>query len=105
MEFRAGERLKVVRDLMGVTRQDFADMLGIDFIRLRNVEQLRARMSEDEFAVIGEQFPELMPWLVYEGPVDLQALKDSQHHLCRLVAARIDAGQFPPGFHIAERWR
>ncbi|WP_377516962.1 hypothetical protein [Microbulbifer taiwanensis] len=95
--------MKAVRELMGLTRNEFGELVGIDWVRLRNVEQLNAKMGEDEFAKIGQMFPELMPWLTYEGDIVMEDLKSSQEKLCRLIAAKIEAGQIPPGFYLEEK--
>lgn len=103
MKLRAGQRLKAIRELMGMTRDEFCELVGVEWVRLRNVEQLNAKMAEDEFAKIGRMFPELMPWLTYEGDIVVDDLRNSQEKFCRLVAAKIDAGQIPPGFYLEEK--
>ncbi len=103
MKLRAGDRLKAIRELMGMTREEFGQLIDIDWVRIKNIEQKKARVAEDEFAKIGQMFPELMPWLTYEGDIDLEGLKTSQEKLCRLVAAKIEAGQIPSGFYLEEK--
>ena len=102
MKYKAGTRIKAVRGLMGFTVDQFADLLGIKAIRLKNVELLRAKVSEEEYEEIGGRFPEVIPWLTYEGPLDLEALRNSQSEIMRLVAAKIEARQFPKGMDLSE---
>lgn len=100
MKFKAGERVKVIRELMGITREDFAQVVNIEFIRLRNIEQGKVRMAEDEFAKVCSVFPEMMAWLTIEGEISLDSLKNSQQTLCKLMAAKIEAGQIPKGYDL-----
>src|SRR5690554_6069367 len=97
---RAGTRVKAIRELTGFTRSDFAADLGMDFMRLRNVEQLKAKVSEDEFCAIGKAIPELIHYLVYGGIVHKAQLKDSDNAFARLIYARLEAGQMPDGFDL-----
>jgi transcriptional regulator with XRE-family HTH domain len=103
MKYKAGERLRFLRELMGLTREQFANTIGIDFIRLRNMEQKRCRVGEDEFAKIGLLFPEIIPWIIFEGDINLELLKVSDQVLLHLVAAKIEAGQFPKGAEFEEK--
>ena len=103
MKNKAGERLKAIRELMGITREDFAKNLQLDFMRLRNIEQCKIRMAEEEFYKIGEAFPEIMPWLTYEGEIKIQTLKDSDSSIIKLIAAKIEAGQIPKGFDLKDK--
>jgi plasmid maintenance system antidote protein VapI len=103
MKYKAGERLQVMRELMGVTRVDFADMLGLDFFRLKNIEQKKCRMGEEEFAKIGAMFPEMLFWLTFEGDISLEELRNSPATLVRLIAAKIEAGQLPQGYDITDK--
>ncbi|MFS1525791.1 helix-turn-helix domain-containing protein [Microbulbifer sp. 2304DJ12-6] len=102
MRLRAGERLKAIRELMGLTREEFANLLSLDMIRISNIEQKRAKVAEEEFEKVGQRFPELIPYLAYEGDIVLADLKASDEKLCALVAAKIEAGQIPRGFHLEE---
>lgn len=103
MKHKAGERVKALRELIGFTREDFADLLGIDFVRLRNIEQRKVRMAEEEFAVIGKSFPEMIHWIAYEGDISLDGLRNSEENLCRLIAAKYVAGQLPDGFELESK--
>lgn len=81
MRFSAGKRLHLARELMGVSRSDFAEMIGIKYLRLVTIENERGRMSVEDLTSIVLLFPELLPWLVLEtalNPVDL-AKSDNQY--------------------------
>jgi transcriptional regulator with XRE-family HTH domain len=103
MKLKAGDRIKALRELVGITREEFANNLEIDFIRLRNIEQKKCRVSEDEIAKICAAFPEVGPWLAWEGDISLDSLKESQRALCKLIAAKIEAGQIPQGYDLEEK--
>ncbi|WP_020410986.1 hypothetical protein [Hahella ganghwensis] len=98
MGLKAGERLKGMRELMGFTRMRFAEFLDINLIRLKNLEQLKARVAEDEFEKLGKMFPEMMPWLVYGGKISLSELERSDNEYCQLIALKIKIGEIPAGY-------
>ncbi|MCO1336002.1 hypothetical protein MO867_16855 [Microbulbifer sp. OS29] len=103
MKLRAGQRLKGMRELLGITREDFSGLVDIPWIRMKSIEQQKVRMAEDEFAKIGHKFPEFMPWITYEGDIVVEDLRNSSEPLCQLAAAKIAAGQIPPGYYIHEK--
>ncbi|MCO1336003.1 helix-turn-helix domain-containing protein [Microbulbifer sp. OS29] len=103
LKLRAGDRLRVIRELMGLTRDEFAELLKMDYVRLRNVEQKRAKVSEFEYEQAGKLFPELIPYFAYEGDIVVSELAESEQELCRLMAAKIEAGQIPRGFYVEEK--
>ncbi|NRB42435.1 MAG: helix-turn-helix transcriptional regulator [Pseudomonadales bacterium] len=103
MNTRAGERLQGLRELTGLTQAQFAEMLDINYVRLRNIEQKKARMAEDEFAKIGALLPEFIFWLTFEGDINMDDLKNSTENLCKLAAAKIEAGQIPKGYHLEDK--
>ncbi|MCO1336004.1 helix-turn-helix domain-containing protein [Microbulbifer sp. OS29] len=103
LKLRAGDRLKVIRELMGLTRDEFAELLKLDYIRLKNIEQKRAKVAEFEYEQFGQRFPELIPFFTYEGDIVISDLSASNERLCRLVAAKIEAGQIPQGFYLEEK--
>ncbi len=95
MKLSAGERIKIIRDLTGYTREQFAEQINVELLRMRNIEQGKVRVAEMEFAGVGILLPEMVAWLVYEGDIVLDDLKNSESPLSRLIAARIDAGHVP----------
>ena len=102
---KAGERLKGLREITGLTQAEFAEVTGLSLIRLRNLEHRKARVAEDEFEKIGELFPEFVHWMTYEGDISIEDLKNSDQLVCRLFAAKIavDAGQIPAGYHLEDK--
>ena len=102
-KLKAGERLKGLREITGLTQAEFAEVTGLSLIRLRNLEHKKARVAEDEFEKIGVLFPQFVHWMTYEGDIDMEDLKNSDQNLCRLIAARIDAGLIPSGYHLEEK--
>jgi len=97
---RTGKRVRAIRELTGFTRSDFAESLDIDFMRMRNIEQLKAKVAEDEFYAIGKAIPETVHFLAYGGLISLDALKESENPFARLIYARLEAGQMPEGFEL-----
>lgn len=100
MKLKAAERLKGLRELMGLTRQEFADLVGIETSRIRNIELQRSKIHEEDFAAIGKTLPTLLPWLIYEADITLDELRESENRWLRLIAARIEAGQIPEGYYL-----
>lgn len=100
MKLKAGDRFKGLRELMGMTREEFAEVIGIDAPRIKNIELHRRKPNEDDFAAIGKTLPELLPWLVYEADISLDGLLQSESKWLRLIAARIEAGQIPDGYYL-----
>ncbi|ABC33376.1 MULTISPECIES: helix-turn-helix domain-containing protein [Hahella] len=103
MKMKAGDRLQGLRELIGLTQREFAELLGIDYFRLKNIEQQKARMAEDEFAQVGLLIPEMLHWVACESDISLSALQNSEAKLCRLIAAKIEAGQVPEGYMLEEK--
>ena len=103
MRLDPGKRLKGVRELIGFTAAEFAKVTGIEFNRLRNVEQGRARVCGEEYEAIGLVLPEIIPWLTYEGEISLKELKKSSHPLCRMITANIEVGRIPPDYFFEDK--
>lgn len=91
----AGERIKGLRELMGLSRTEFGELVGIEPARIRNIELLRTKVNEDDFAALGVAVPQLIPWLTYSAALTFDELVQSQNKLLRLITARIEAGQVP----------
>jgi len=98
----AGDRLKGLRELIGLRQDEMADMLDVPLIRYRNVEGKKVRMAEDEFSAVCSRFPEFALYLTYEGDIDFDALRTSQKKLVKLAAAAIEAGRIPEGYFLKE---
>jgi transcriptional regulator with XRE-family HTH domain len=102
-KFRAGERLFIIRELLGLTREEFSDQIGIKYVRINNVEKLTAKANEEDFAQIGIHLPELLPFFAYEADIELDALKKSDSALCRLIAEKIESDNYFSKFDFKDK--
>lgn len=94
-ECRTGERIRFIREMLGMTRDEFSKAMGINYSRLNNIEKLLAKVNEDEFYQIGRFMPEVLLFIACEDNLDMQACRNSENNLSRLLAARVDANQIP----------
>lgn len=101
MQYKTNERVRAIRELLGLTQEKFASHLGVQFVRYRNIEQGQCRVAEEEFATLGKNFPELLPFITFEGPISLSALQQSENNFLRLAAAKIEAEQLPKAVDIS----
>lgn len=92
MKYRVGERLKMVRVLLGLTQPQFAEHLGIDFLRVKNCEQLKIKVSETEYDALAIHYPELFPFFAHEGVINSEELRASKNARSRLIMSKFDAG-------------
>lgn len=65
-----GARLKALRDMIGMTRADFAEILEITPRRLKAIESGERRMNESDFYHLGVNFPWALRFVVYAGPME-----------------------------------
>ena len=72
--FTAGQRLRALRDLMGLKRPAFAKLTGIETKRLENIENGRQRMHDIDIEKVCSLYPQFTRWIAYGGPVDRDAL-------------------------------
>jgi transcriptional regulator with XRE-family HTH domain len=103
-KIKAGDRLRAIRLLLGLQRQDFAQQLGIDLVRYNNVEAKKVRMAEDEFHAVLSKFPEFMPWLTVGGNISLAALRASDNVAVRTIAKKYEDRMLPEGFDLHNRF-
>lgn len=68
--FTAGERLRGLRGLLGLSRPAFAEVVGISAKRLENIENGRQRMHDEDLQKICSTFEDFTRWIAYEGPVE-----------------------------------
>lgn len=92
VEPHAGKRIQLIRGLMGITREDFAETFELDLTRLKNMEQGRCRVSDLEFERIGRRLPELLPWMAFGGTLVLEQMKKNTDAYMVLIVARIQSG-------------
>lgn len=100
MNTQAGDRLRALRVMIGLEREEMAELLGVSKTRYKNVEQKNARMAEDVIGPLCQKFPELCLYITCEGEIDLNKLKESQEKLVNVIAAKIEAGLIPEGSYI-----
>lgn len=100
---RTGKRVMFVRELLGMTRDEFVKQTNISFNRLSNIEKLLAKVNEEEFYHLGRTMPEVLLFIACEGEINLQQCRASQHNLCRLLAARVDNDQLPANNDLVNR--
>lgn len=77
MAVSAGARLKTLRTLIGLSRDKFTELVGIENLRLITIENDRGRMSTDDLALVSEVFPEVIYWLLNGKPVTVETLEKS----------------------------
>jgi transcriptional regulator with XRE-family HTH domain len=95
MELTPGKRLQAVRELMGFSRSDFAEMLGIRYLRLVTIENDRGRMAIDDLEPIARQYPELLHWLVLSEPLDATQLQNSSNKAIQKLADNLETHGLP----------
>ncbi|HCF2282535.1 helix-turn-helix transcriptional regulator [Pseudomonas aeruginosa] len=72
--FTAGKRLRALRELMGLSRPQFAELVGMTAKRLENIENELQRMHDEDFEKVCGTFPEFSDWLAYEGSIEPQSI-------------------------------
>lgn len=73
--FSAGQRLRGLRELMGLSRPAFSEIVGIKPKRLENIENGLQKMHDEDFEKVCSVYEEFSRWIAYEGPVDRQAME------------------------------
>jgi transcriptional regulator with XRE-family HTH domain len=92
-----------MRELIGLTQDDFAEIVNIPRYRLASIETLRTQLSLKDIETITDVFPDFLSWLAVEGDITLADLKESQSKMCKAIAARIEAGLIPEGYFLEEK--
>ncbi|MEW3664317.1 helix-turn-helix transcriptional regulator [Pseudomonas aeruginosa] len=72
--FTAGKRLRALRELMGLNRPQFAELVGMTAKRLENIENELQRMHDEDFEKVCGTFPEFSDWIAYEGSIEPQSI-------------------------------
>jgi len=62
-----GGRLRIIREDIGFSREDFAELLGTSVRRLRSLEADERGLSASDFETVGRLFPFALDFLVYGG--------------------------------------
>jgi transcriptional regulator with XRE-family HTH domain len=101
---KAGERIKGMRMLFGITQKDFAKMIDIPLARYKSIEILNTRAAEDVLAAACILFPNFMAFIVIEGKISLKALTNSDSDFERKAAERYDHRSLPADNIISSRF-
>ncbi|HGM5669487.1 TPA: helix-turn-helix domain-containing protein [Pseudomonas aeruginosa] len=72
--FTAGKRLRALRELMGLSRPQFAELVGMTAKRLENIENELQHMHDEAFEKVCGTFPEFSDWIAYEGSIEPQSI-------------------------------
>ncbi|MCE4071911.1 MULTISPECIES: helix-turn-helix domain-containing protein [Pseudomonas] len=68
--FTAGERLRALRSLTGLSRRAFAETVGMKAKDVENIEYGNQRMRDLDFQKVCSVYPDFSRWITYEGPID-----------------------------------
>ena len=68
--FTAGERLRALRSLTGLSRRAFAETVGMKPKDVENIEYGNQRMRDMDFQKVCSVYPDFNRWITYEGPID-----------------------------------
>lgn len=68
--FTAGERLRALRSLTGLSRRAFAETVGMKAKDVENIEYGNQRMRDLDFQKVCSVYPDFSRWITYEGPLD-----------------------------------
>ena len=98
LKMTTGQRIRLLRTTLNQSRPAFGELTGIEFHRLGNIENGNIRAADDVLEPICRTFPELTNWLIFEGEISRQAIKNSKEAAVRLFFAQIDAATAPTGF-------
>ena len=100
MKNTAGKRLKGIRLLAGLTQAEFAELSGIQYDRLRNIEPHKQRMADQDFEAICSTTPPIAGFLTHGGEISLMQLKQAEGKLAKLLVFRIELGEVPAGYGL-----
>lgn len=95
MELSPGKRLQTARELMGITRSDFAEIIGMRYLRLVTIENDRGRMAIDDLELVLKKFPELIHWLAVGQPLNAAELMSSKNPSIRFLADNLETHGLP----------
>ncbi|MDN6858365.1 helix-turn-helix transcriptional regulator [Pseudomonas sp. CAN2814] len=68
--FTAGERLRALRSLTGLSRRAFAETVGMKPKDVENIEYGNQRMRDEDFQKVCSVYEDFSRWITYEGPLD-----------------------------------
>ena len=94
---RPGKRLQILRYSLGIKGTEFADLLGVDYNRLHNVENLNVRMNEEDLQAIYAALPEVASFVFFGEPLEASKLNKAKNIL-RTLPSRVEAGLVDKNF-------
>ncbi|WP_435605449.1 helix-turn-helix domain-containing protein [Pseudomonas knackmussii] len=68
--FTPAQRLRGLRELMGLSRRELAEAVGMKAKSIENIELGLQRMHDEDFQKICSVYPQFVRWIAYEGPLD-----------------------------------
>lgn len=72
--FTAGERLRAIRELSGLSRRAFAEAVDMKEKDVENIEYGKQRMRDEDFEKVCSVYEDFSRWITYEGPIDSTAV-------------------------------
>lgn len=66
----AGKRSRALRELMGLSRPRFAELMGMTVKRLENTENKLWRVCDEDFEKVCGTFSEFSDWIAYEDSIE-----------------------------------
>ncbi len=88
---RPGTRLQILRYSLGLKGTEFAEIIGIDYYRSHNVENLNTKMNEDDMQGIYANIPEAASFVFFGEPLEASKLNKAKNIL-RTLPSRVEAG-------------
>lgn len=97
---RAGDRIRAIREVLNLTQSEFADEIGVPYVRLRNCESQGVFVTEKEFSAICTILPEVSEFLTHGGNLSIPRLMRSNSERAIQLGKRLGAGVRPKCMHI-----
>lgn len=98
MEYACVEQIKGLRALVGMTRESFAKVTGIELNRIINLEKKNSRMFAEDVIKIAKKFPPFLGWMILDEDISMEVLKKSQLPLVKIACAQIELDNYPEIF-------
>ena len=65
-----GKRIRTIRDGIGITRSEFAEITQLNERRIKMIENEERRITAPDITAICTAFPWATKWIVYGGPIE-----------------------------------
>ena len=98
MKFACAEQVRLLRYLVGLTKDEFAEATGIPRNRLDNIENKRSRMFAEDVICIADHFEPFIPWLLLNKDINMDELRASESPLLKLASSMFELNKYPPAF-------